>query len=258
MTLSSWHEGAAILFLLSVVIWPLILAWSYSRRSDFSFVQVLFVFLAMLFAYCLWRGRRRHQSRRPIKGGGIILCNHRSSVDPFFIQVSLDRPVYWMVAREYCEKPLLAFLLSPVPIIPTSRRGADSGAIRMAIEKARQGFLVGIFPEGRINTTTDFMISVRPGAMMIAQRAGVQVIPMFLEGSPYRGSMLSAFSMTADVRTVIGDPYRLEDVSGFGNASTGKEQQALLMLDAINRIAKLAGVEGFIPRLAGRKWAEED
>ena len=258
MTLSSWHEGAAILFLLSVVLWPLILAWSFSRRSDFSFVQVLFVFLAMLFVYCLWRGRRRHQSRRPIKGGGIILCNHRSSVDPFFIQASLDRPVYWMIAREYCEKPLFAFLLKPVPIIPTSRRGADSGAIRTAIEKARQGFLVGIFPEGRINTTTDFMISVRPGAMMIAQRAGVQVIPMFLEGSPSRGSILSPFFMTADVRTVIGDSYRLEDVSGFGDAGTGREQQAFLMLDAINRIARLGGVEGFVPRLAGRQWVEED
>ena len=258
MMLASWHEGAAILFLLAVVLWPLILAWSYSRRSDFSFVQVFFVFLAMVFVYCLWRGRRRYPSRRSIKGGGIILCNHRSSVDPFFIQASLDRPVYWMVAREYCEKPLLAFLLKPVPIIPTSRRGADSGAIRMAIEKARQGFLVGIFPEGRINTTTDFMLSVRPGAMMIAQRAGVQVLPMFLDGSPYRGSMLSPFFMTADVRAVIGDPYRREDVSEFDDVAAGREQQALLMLDAINRIARLGGVDGFIPRLAGRKWAEQD
>ena len=254
MMLSSWHEGAAILFLLAVVLWPLILAWRFSRRSDFSFTQVLLVFLAMILAFCLWRARRRYHSRQPIKGGGIILCNHRSSSDPFFIQVAFDRPVYWMVAREYCEKPLVGMLLKPIPIIPTGRRGVDSKAIRMAIEKARQGFLVGIFPEGRINTTTDFMLSVRPGAIMIALRAGVPVIPLFLKGSPYRDSTVSPFSMTADVQLVVGEPYDLTTASGSEEAPTGREHQSMLMVDAINRIAKLAGVEGFVPQLAGRNW----
>ena len=257
MVVSSWHEGAAILFMLAVFLWPLAIAWGFSRRSDFSFAQVLLVFLAMLLAHCLWRVRRRYQSRQPIKGGGIILCNHRSSSDPFFIQVAFDRPVYWMVAREYVEKPLLSLLFKSIPIIPTNRRGVDSSAIRMAIEKARQGFLVGIFPEGRINTTTDFMLSVRPGAIMIALRAGVPVIPVFLEGSPYRDSTLSPFFMTADVQLVVGKSYDLVAAGGSGDARAGREQQVMLMLNAVDRIARLAGVEGFVPRIAGRKWLED-
>jgi 1-acyl-sn-glycerol-3-phosphate acyltransferase len=127
----------------------------------------------------------------------------------------------------------------------------------MAIEKARQGFLVGIFPEGRINTTTDFMLSVRPGAIMIALRAGVPVIPVSLEGSPYRDSTLSPFFMTADVQLVVGKSYDLVAAGGSGDARAGREQQVMLMLNAVDRIARLAGVEGFVPRIAGRKWLED-
>jgi len=257
MMMSSWHEGAAVLFLLAVFLWPLLLAWRYSRHSGFSFVQVLVLFSARMLAYCLWRVRRRHVSRRPIEGGGIIVCNHRSSIDPFFIQMAVDRPVYWMVAREYCERPLLALLLKPVPIIPTSRRGADSGAIRMAIEKAQQGFLVGIFPEGRINKSTDFMLSVRPGAMLIALKAGVPIVPFFLEGSPYRKSTLSPFMMTADVQMKVGEPYDPELILEASGANDSRERLSILVLDAVRRIARLAGVEGFVPQLAGRKWLDE-
>ncbi len=257
MMLCSWHEGAAVFFLLAVFLWPLLLAWCFSRRSGFSLVQVLVLFPAMVFAYCLWRARRRNVSHRPIEGGGIIVCNHRSSIDPFFIQVAIDRPVYWMIAREYCERPLLSLLLKPVPIIPAGRKGVDSAAIRQAIEKAQQGFLVGIFPEGRINTTTEFMLSVRPGAMMIALKAGVPIIPFFLEGSPFRGSTLSPFMMTADVRMEIGESYDPAQILEEAGECDSREQLSILVLDAVRRIARLGGAEGFVPQLAGRKWLDE-
>ena len=259
--MSGWagHDWAALLFLLGVALWPILMAVRYSRRSGFSLIQVMVLLSVWLLAFCLWRVRIRRRSRVKFEGGAVLICNHRSSVDPFFVQSAMDRPVFWMVAREYCEKPLLGLLLKPVPIIPTSRSGVDSKAIRLAIEKAKQGHLVGILPEGRINKSEEFMLSVRPGAVLVALKAGVPIIPFYLKGSPFRESVLSPFVMSADVSMEVGEAYLPSQLMGDGEVavSAGKEQKAMLVLDAVKRIAELAGEEGFVPRLAGRKWLDE-
>ena len=42
-----------------------------------------------------------------------------------------------------------------------------------------------MFPEGRINTTRDPLLSVRAGAAMVATKARVPIIPIYIGNSPY-------------------------------------------------------------------------
>jgi 1-acyl-sn-glycerol-3-phosphate acyltransferase len=94
----------------------------------------------------------------------VIVANHRSSVDPFFIQVVAPRAVHWMVAREYCEHWAFRWFLRTCEVIPVSRGGIDTAATKQAIRLARGGGLIGMLPEGRINMTEEFMLPARPGA----------------------------------------------------------------------------------------------
>ena len=81
----------------------------------------------------------------------LVICNHRSPVDPSFIQVATGpRVVHWMVAREYCEHPLLAWFFRASQAIPVGRGGIDTAATKLAIRLAEGGELVALFPEGRI------------------------------------------------------------------------------------------------------------
>ena len=117
--------------------------------------------------------------------------DHRSSIDPSYLQAAIRWPMHWMVAREFCEHWMFAGFLKSCEVIPTRRGGVDTAAIKSAIRLAKEGGVIGMFPEGRINMTKDLMLPVRPGAALIALKAGVPLVPCYIHGSPYRATALS-------------------------------------------------------------------
>ncbi len=184
--------------------------------------------------------------------GAVIVANHRSSVDPSFIQTCIRRVVYWMVAREYCETPFLGGLLRVFQVIPVGRGGIDTAATKQAIRLAQEGGLVGMFPEGRINETKDtLLLPGRPGAALVALKARVPIIPVFIEGSPYDGSALGPLFMRAHVRVKIGEQLDLSPYYGR-EKEEGVTQEITKRL--LLEIARLAGHPEFEPQIAGRRW----
>ena len=180
-----WLAAAAVLALLAALAG--VAAWALSR-TKYTFAQgVLWVF-AYLVTRLLWRAKLPHGLPFQDGEGGVIVCNHRSSIDPFFVQTCASRPVHWMVAREYCELPALRWLARTCEVIPVNRGGIDTRATKLAIRLASRGEMVGMLPEGRINKTDEFMLPVRPGAVLVALRARVPILPCYIEGAPYAGT----------------------------------------------------------------------
>jgi 1-acyl-sn-glycerol-3-phosphate acyltransferase len=183
--------------------------------------------------------------------GALIVCNHTSGVDPLIIQLCTDRVVHWMVAREYYEMPLLHYAFRATGTIPVNRAGVDTASTKMAIRLARQGGLVGLFPEGRVNTSQDLLLPGRPGAAMIALRARVKVIPCFVSGVPYDGTALGSLFMAGNARVVVGQPIDLSQYFGReGDRAVLQELTKRFLVE----IAQLSGVSDFQPQLAGRHW----
>lgn len=145
------------------------------------------------------RGTAKHQ-------GAVLVANHRSSVDPCFIQLAAGDRVHWMVAGEYFKVPIVGALLRGFQCIPTNRGGVDTASTKQAIELAKRGQFVGMFPEGRINRTENSWMSVRPGAALVALRARVPLVPLWIEGARMGTSVLSPFFMPTRVRVFLGQP----------------------------------------------------
>lgn len=221
------------------------------RRSQYSFAQTAPYFIGELITRFLWRTEVRGTLHLSPGQGAVLICNHRSSVDPFFLQLAAKRIVHWMVAREFFTVRFISWLLYMTEAISTRRGGVDTAAIRSTIRLAAMGRLVGILPEGRINMTDRFMLPVRPGAVMIALRAKVPIIPCYVEGSPYSGKAHSPFFMPAKVRITIGQPI---DLSSYASRENEKGLIAQLTLQVVSEIATLAGQDNFTPKLAGRHW----
>lgn len=144
--------------------------------------------------------------RERIRGGAVLIANHRSSVDPFFIQLAAGARVHWMVAAEYFPHPLFGPLLRSYMAIPTRRGGADNGATKLAIRYASQGGFVGMFPEGRINRTDAPLLTIRPGAALVAAKSDVPLVPIWIEGAPVGPEVYSALLMPAKVSVTVGFP----------------------------------------------------
>lgn len=221
------------------------------RRSRLSPLQCVFLFLAYLVCKFLWRARWLNEAPLRAGQGAIIVCNHRSSVDPFFIQTATCRKIHWLVAREYCAHPAFRWFLSFCEVIPVGRGGVDTAATKAAIRLAASGEIVGMLPEGRINMSEDFMLPARPGAALVALKAGVPIVPCYISGSPYRRYTWSPLLMPARVEVRFGQP--LETSQWLGRETESGLAQELTR-QALKAIAALAGHSDFEPRIAGRNW----
>ncbi|MGO8690360.1 MAG: lysophospholipid acyltransferase family protein [Thermoguttaceae bacterium] len=223
-----------------------------ARRSPLTALQAALYGLNYLLTRILWRLEVRGAMPIPAGQGALVICNHRSPVDPSFIQVATgQRVVHWMVAKEYCEHPLLAWFFRATQAIPVSRGGIDTAATKLAIRLAEGGELVALFPEGRINVSEALLMPGRPGVALIALKARVPVVPCYCEGAPYDGTMLGALLMPARVRLVIGPPI---DISPYYGRENEREVLDELTLEFLRAIARLAGRPDFEPSLAGRSY----
>lgn len=225
------------------------------RQSPFTPAQSILYAANYLISRILWRARIDGAFPIPRNRGAVIICNHRCPLDPSFIALAVPRVVHWMVAREYCEHPALRWLLKTCCVIPVGRGGVDTAATRMTIRLAGQGELVALFPEGRINTTSQTLLPGRPGAALIALKARVPVVPCFIRGAPYDGTTLGCLRMPASVRLTFGKPLDLSLYYGRENERKVLEDLTRWFL---REIAQLGGDAEFQPQLAGRFYKPTD
>jgi len=230
---------------LGLVIWAVIRI----RRSLFTPAQTVLYALLYVIVRILWRAEIVGRLPIPIGQGAVVVCNHRGPLDSFSVTLTVDRLVHWMVAREYCVHPAFGWFLRISGVIPVGRLGIDTAATKLAIRYAQEGELVGLFPEGRINTTNELLASGRPGAAMIALKARVPVVPCYIAGSPYDGTVWGCLFMPAKIRLKVGQPLDLTEYYGRDN---DREVLEHLTRQFLIEIAKLAGCPDFQPKLAGR------
>jgi 1-acyl-sn-glycerol-3-phosphate acyltransferase len=220
-----------------------------SRQFPLTWHQRFWWGVNLILTRLQWRARIDGPLSIAPDKGAIVICNHRSPIDPCFIELGTRRVIHWLIAKEYFSDWTLGWFLRMAESIPTNRAGMDTAATKMAIRYAQNGGLVGLFPEGRLNTTDKFMLSGRPGVALIALKARVPIIPCYVEGTPYDGTTLGAFLMHARVKVVVGQPI---DVSEY----RGREKERGVLEDLTRRlikeIARLGGHPDFEPELAGR------
>jgi 1-acyl-sn-glycerol-3-phosphate acyltransferase len=242
---------AAIAFLFILLVVPLVAVTIALARSNMNPLQCVLWGLAYLLCRFLWRTKWPGWLPLAEGQGAIVVCNHRSSVDPFFVQTGTGRKVHWLVAREYCEHFAFRWFLKACEVVPVSRGGVDTAATKAAIRYVAAGGLVGMLPEGRINMTEELLLPSRPGAALIALKAKAVVLPCFIRGAPYRRYAWSPLLMPARVEVTFGPPVDLSDLYGR-EGEPGVLQVAMLRI--LRALADTAGRPDFQPQLAGRNW----
>ena len=134
----------------------------------------------------------REPQHIPRNGAAIIVCNHISGLDPLMIQSVTPRLVIWMMAKEYYEIKGLNWVFRTIMAIPVERSGRDMAAMRSALRSLSQGRILGIFPEGSIETTRDLK-PFQPGVALMAIKAGVDVYPAYIDGTMRNKDMPTAY-----------------------------------------------------------------
>ncbi len=157
-----------------------------NRNAAWSIIQFV---LRLVFLFWL-RYQVRGLDRMPREGGGLVLVNHQSFLDPLLVGAALQRPVSYLARDSLFPIPFIGSVLRATYVMPISREAASTASIRNALKRLEHGFLVGIFPEGT-RCVAGEVGEFRPGFISMIRRNKLPVYPVGIAGAheamPRRG-----------------------------------------------------------------------
>jgi 1-acyl-sn-glycerol-3-phosphate acyltransferase len=119
----------------------------------------------------------------PRAGGYIIASNHIGRLDAALAYYIIDRPdVIMVVAEKYEKYALYRWLVKLTNGMFIDRQNANIGAIRETLRRLQQGGVFTITPEGTRSKSGN-LLEAKPGAIYLAWKSGVPVIPVALTGT---------------------------------------------------------------------------
>lgn len=145
----------------------------------------------------------------PREGGFVLSANHVSNFDPWPLGIPLwpKRQLRFMAKVELFRSPLWP-ILKGVGAFKVHRGQGDEEAMRKAIQLAREGEVVVIFPEGtrrEKGLVKKFQAKPHTGAARVALAAGVPLVPAAIAGT-------DNLRRLGPLRVVYGPPVDLDDL----------------------------------------------
>jgi len=170
----------------------------------------------------------------PLDRGALICPNHLSFLDPPAVGATVPRHTYFMAKKELF-KPPLGWFISRVYAFPVDREGSDRSAVRKALEVLAAGNLLTIFIEGA-RSPDGSLQPATSGPALIANRAGVVIVPASLRFTDKMLPRGSVFMHRARVQVDFGEPV---DPAEFGEGRLDKEHLRALTETVMQRIEAL-------------------
>ena len=176
----------------------------------------------------VYRLRPEGVENLPKSGGFVLAANHTSNFDPFPLAMPLwpRRFLRFMAKSELYWWPLGA-LITAGGGFPVRRGERDVEAIRTAVELAREGHIVAMFPHGtrqRKGLVKKYQPRPHTGAARIALDAGVPLVPAAIAGT-------DRLSRLERLRVRYGKPMPLDDLRDLEPGIAAREATDRLMTE---------------------------
>jgi 1-acyl-sn-glycerol-3-phosphate acyltransferase len=204
--------------------------------------RVITVVVVAFVRLSRWRVRVQGLGHVPHTGGAVLAFNHHSYVD--FVMLAwapvrqLRRPVRFLAKREIWTSRRVGWLARWGDAVPVDRGSvrARADAYRAAVEALEAGDLVAVAPEQTISPSFE-LLPFRTGAVRMAQRAGVPLVPVVGWGSQRfatKGAGIrAAFGIPVVVR--YGPPLEVAPGDDVVAATRQLQETMTTMLDEVQR-----------------------
>jgi 1-acyl-sn-glycerol-3-phosphate acyltransferase len=154
----------------------------------------------------VWRLQVRGEDRMPA-GPVVVVSNHESIIDPFFLGSAFARPLHFLTKEELYRGPV-APLLRALGGIRVARGRGDREAVAAGVRALEQGAAVAVFPQGTVLGRDD-----RPwlrGAARLALMTGAPLLPVCLVDTEKALRPVKVRIGFPSVKVLVGEPIAVE------------------------------------------------
>ena len=169
---------------------------------------------AFLTPYCAVKyGIKVEKFKNPEKSPYLILFNHQTAFDQFFVGAAFKDPIYYMATEDIFSNgwvsSLIKYLVEPIPI---KKQTTDLKAIMTCIRVAKEGGTIAIAPEGN-RTYSGKTVYMSPSIAPLAKKLGMPIALFRIEGGygvqPRWSDVVRKGKMKAYVsRVITPDEYK--------------------------------------------------
>jgi 1-acyl-sn-glycerol-3-phosphate acyltransferase len=145
-----------------------------------AFYRFCWTVLRILFRVFL--GLRAEGLESLPRGGCLLAANHKSYLDPPVIGTCVHRAIHYLAKEELCRTGWEKAFFSAIGVLPIRRGRPTAGQLKACLDVLSRGRFLVVFPEGtRIRRKG--LGPPRSGVGFLVRRAGVPVVPVYVEGT---------------------------------------------------------------------------
>ena len=147
------------------------------------------------------------RAKKHIKGGALVVANHIGLFDPIHLMFGIwYRRHHFVAMKELFESSKFnGFLFKRVFLcISIDREKFGLNTFKEIVGHLKDGDLVTMFPEGKVNDDSEGFGDFKSGMILMAQKGGVPIIPVY---SKRRKNIFER------LKFVIGEPININDLA---------------------------------------------
>ena len=137
----------------------------------------------------------------------IVMTNHQSLFDVWALIGKIPLQIRWIVKKELRKLPIFGYALERMGHIYIDRQDRENAymGLNAAARKIKEGTSVIIFPEGT-RSPNGKLLKFRLGGASLALRAGVQILPITVNGGRFVLPKNTLALMPGKMEIIVGDP----------------------------------------------------
>ena len=137
----------------------------------------------ILRPYCVWKyGIRIEKFKEQGDRAYLILMNHQTAFDQFFVGLSFRTPLYYIATEDIFSmgwvSSLIRWLVAPIPI---KKQTTDMAAVMNCFRVAREGGSIVMAPEGN-RTYSGRTVHINPAVASLARKLKMPIALYRIEG----------------------------------------------------------------------------
>lgn len=147
----------------------------------------------------------------------LVLYNHQTPFDQFFVGLSFKGPIYYVASEDIFSNgflsSLLRFTVAPIPIVKST---TDLKAVKTCLKVAKEGGTIAIAPEGN-RTYSGKTEYINPAIAGLAKKLGLPIALYRIEGGYGVQPRWSDGTRKGKMRTYVSRVIEPETYAGMTN-----------------------------------------